>query len=481
MHQEIGRKKVIIMKKLKSILAGVLSMSLLLSATACGNDAAENSSHYKSEDDVAISAPAEDAGTGMDVDISGQTIYWLATYDLNPSNNQDRSVALTLFEDVYGGKVEWIQCTSDDKFDVLTNRILGGDPVDMFPYEWDALPNGVYKEQYQPLDDYLNLEDEIWDDMRDAIDMYEYNGKHYVVPYAISDPLLITYSRNMCQENGLDDPYELYQDGEWDWDVFMDMMKTFVANGDGSTQRYGIAGWFGQAMVQSTGKTIINFDGKEFTNNIYDEDIEAAETLMAEMRSLNLYDPTWYSNFPEAGNILFYGMADWSLNGSNAKNQDADIMVVPFPKSPDADEYYLCANFAAKMLVKNSDKGDAVATYIYCERLAETQEEYVQAAKDKALIVEQSASGVVLGYRTEEQYDAIMQFKEDTTPVFDFGYGMGSTMYGDGEYTYETRGIMNNLMDALLTYPEIDSWAVLRDNWAAAIDDVLETYNSAIQ
>ena len=47
MYQEIGRKKVIIMKKLKSILAGLLSMSLLFSATACGEEAAENSSHYK--------------------------------------------------------------------------------------------------------------------------------------------------------------------------------------------------------------------------------------------------------------------------------------------------------------------------------------------------------------------------------------------------------------------------------------------------
>lgn len=466
------------MKKLKCVLAGLLSVSMLLTATACGGDTTEDNSHYKSEDEVTLSAPEE--VDGPDVDISGQTIYWLGTYDLNPKNNQDRSVALTLFEDVYGGKVEWIQCTSDDKFDVLTNRILGGDPVDMFAYEWDALPNGVYKDQYQPLDDYLDLEDEVWADMRDVIDMYEYNGKHYVVPYAISDPLLITYSRAMCEENGLDDPYELYQDGEWDWNTFMDMMKTFVAAGDGTTQRYGIAGWFGQAVVQSTGQTIVKFDGTQFTNNIYDPQIEAAETLMEEMRSLNLYDATWYSCFPDAGNILFYGMADWSLAESNAKNPDADIMVVPFPKDPEADDYYLCANFAAKMLVKNSTMGDAVATYIYCERLAEYEEEYKQAAKEKALIVEQSASGVTLGYKTEEQYDAIMEFKEDTTPVFDFGYGMGSTMYGEGEYTYETRGIMNNLMDGILKYDDVDSWAVLRDNWSAAIDDVLKTYNDAI-
>lgn len=466
------------MKKLTRILASLMSLTLLMGMTACGGgEAAGDSSHYKEEDDVSVST----ADVHKDIDLEGQTIYWLATYDLNPTNNNDRSVAMTLFEDQFHGKVEWIQCTSDDKFDTLTNRILGGDPVDMFPYEWDALPNGVYKDQYQPLDDYIDLDDSIWDGIRDGIDMYEYNGKHYVVPYAISDPLLITYSRQLCEENGLEDPYELYQKGDWDWDAFMEMMKTFVANGDGSSQRYGIAGWFGQAMVQSTGKTIVNFDGKQFTNNIADPDIEQAENLMAEMHSLNLYDPNWYSYFPDTGNVLFYGMSDWSLSASNANNPDADLMVVPFPKSPDADEYYLCANYAAKMLVKNSTAGEAVGTYIYCERLAETNEDYKQAAKDKALIVEKSASGVTLGYKTEEQYDAIMAYKDETKTVFDFGYGMGSTMYGEGEYTYETRGIMNNLMDALLRYDEVDSWSVLRDNWSAAIDDVLTTYNNALQ
>ena len=70
-------------------------------------------------------------------------------------------------------------CTSDTKFDTLASRILGGDPVDMFPYEWDAVPNGVTKDQYQPLDDYLDLSDDIWSDMTDVIDMFQYKGKHY--------------------------------------------------------------------------------------------------------------------------------------------------------------------------------------------------------------------------------------------------------------------------------------------------------------
>ena len=485
------------MKKLTRLLAALMALTMAGVFTACGDssesteESSSDDSAYKEEDDVEVDTSLIEQYVEEDPDISGQSIYWLADYDINPTNNQDRSVALTLFEDYYGASIEYVSCTSDTKFDTLASRILGGDPVDMFPYEWDAVPNGVTKDQYQPLDDYLDLDDEIWDDMSDVIDMFEYNGSHYVVPYCLSDPLLITYSRSLCEENGLDDPYELYEDGDWNWDVFLDMMKTFVSNADDGETRYGINGWFGQAIIQSTGETVIKYDGTTFTNNINSPAIEEAESLMEEIMSLSLYDSEWHGYLQSDGSTLFFAMADWALGESNVQNnsdpeinndgivEEGDLMIVPFPTYPDADEYYLNVNFAAKMLVKGSDKGDAVAAYIKCERLAAMMDEYQDDAKDKAIIPEYNAQGKLKSYVTEEQYDALQEYKDPSniTAVFDWGYGMGSRMYGDGEYTYETRGIMDNITSALLN-GEKDSWAVIRDEWSSVIDEILETYNS---
>lgn len=487
------------MRTLKRMLAALMALTMVGALGACGGgsddsksaSSSEAESAYKEKDDVAIDASLVDDMVKNDPDIKGQTIYWLADYDINPKNNQDRSVALSLFEDKYGAKVEYVSCTSDTKFDTLASRILGGDPVDMFPYEWDAVPNGVTKEQYQPLDDYLDLSDDIWSDMSDVIEMFKYKDKHYVVPYCLSDPLLITYNRSLCEENGLDDPYELYKKDKWDWDAFMDMMKTFVSNAKDGETRYGINGWFGQAMVQSTGETFVKYDGSKFSNNISNPAIEEAEGVMEEIMSLGLYDPTWYGYLPDDGSTLFFGMADWALGASNVKAdpnpdyeddgfvEENDLMIVPFPKQPGSDEYYLNCNFGAKMLVKNSDKGDAVAAYIKCERLAAMIDEYKDAAKEKAIIPEVNAQGKLKSYVTEEQYDALQDYKDpkNVTPVFDFGYGMGSRMYGDGEYTYETRGVMNNLTSALLNGDK-DSWAVLRDEWSSVIDEVIDGYNN---
>jgi multiple sugar transport system substrate-binding protein len=471
--------------KLKKIVAGLMAMSMMFTLGACGGGDSDSSSssadttsaeRTKDEDEVTVADLGDKYAN--DVDISGQEIVWLADYDINPTNNDDRSVALTLFEDTYGGSIKWVQTTSATKFDDLANMIIGGDQVDMFPYEWDAVPNGVYKNQYEPLDDYIDLDDELWADMKDIADTFEYNGQHYVIPYCITDPVCIQYSRTLMDEEGLDDPYELYQKGEWDWDAFLSMMEKFVNNADDGEERFGINGWFGQAVIQSTGKTIVDYDGTTFTNNITDPQIEKAELLLQQISQENLYDPTWKSYFPEDGLTLFYAMGGtWSLGDSNGKNQDGDIMIVPFPKDPDADSYYACANFGAKMLVKNSQMGDAVATYIKCERIAVVEEEYQEAAKQKALIQTQDSSGNVVKYITEEQYDAFQSYvNNDIVPVFDYGYGMGSRMYGDGDYTYETRGVMNNLSEALLN-GEVNTWAELREAWSSVIDTEIATYN----
>lgn len=487
------------MNSLKRLLS--LALILLLSAvfSACGSGSSSeagssNSEFYKKTNEYSTDVSFVSDYVKNDPalkDVQGKTIYWLSYYDVNPSNNQDRSVALSIFEDEYGGKVEYISCTSENKFDVLASRILSGDPIDMFPYEWDALPNGVVKDQYQPLDDYINFDDEIWDGMENVLDMYKYRGKHYVVPYNICNPLILTYSRSMCEENGLPDPYELYTKGQWNWDTFMDMMTSFSGNAAEGETRYGINGWFGQAMIQSTGETVINYDGEKFSNNIKSESIESAENVMEDIMRCGLFDPVWHGYLNDDGSTLFFAMADWALGDSNVLNdpepeineegfvESNDLMIVPFPKDPDAGKYYINCSFGGKMLVKNSENGAAVGAYIKCERLASITEEYAESSKQKSLIVEKNEAGAIKKYVTEEQYDALCEYVDpkNITPVFDFGYGMGSRMFGDGEYTYETRGIMDNISTALLNGDK-DSWAVIRDEWSSVIDEILADYNN---
>lgn len=450
-------------------MAFLLCAGMLFTFVGCNEP--QNEAEAPTEETTEEIQPTQPP-TEPDDGVKGRTVYWLSDYDLNPKEGRGRSAALAMFETLYGARVEWIPCDHGSIYTILESRMQSGDPVDMVDFDVYAMPDGVQRGLFAPLDDYIDFKDEIWKDCLDEIDLFSWQGSHYVVPYDVSDPLLLTYSRKVCEENELPDPYTLYKEGKWDWDAFMGMMQDFLAKNESRTRRYGIAGSFGQGLLQSTGLTVIRSDGKHLTNHIDAPELEAAGNLMADIRKQNLYDGTLYRCFPTKGNVLFFGMGEWSLAASNAENPDADLMAVPFPKMPDSDAHYLSGSFEARMLAKNSDKPEAVAAYITCERMARTDEEFAAKARELALEKTESPSGQVLGFVTEEQYDAIAAYKAEIPMLYEFGYGMGETMYGENEYTFATRGMMNNLTDGILKFNT--SWAAMRDMYTSNIDALLD-------
>lgn len=475
------------MKNLLRVLAALTAGSAAISGVSCSSKKKEESSLPSVE--VTSEAPAEEEIAEEEDNSEAMRIVWLADYDLNPSESAERSAALSLFQDVYGGTIDFVYTTAQDKYDNLDAILITGAEIDMFPYDNGSFPSGAVKNRFAPLDPYyeeLGMEDGIWDDMKEIVDMFEYKGEHYVVPYSISNPLLITYSRTMIAENELDDPYTLYKEGKWNTDTFMSMMEAYKEK---NPSGYGINGSFGQALLQSSGHTVINCENGKFTNNINDPELEKAEQLMQNIAAKGLYDSQWRGCFPASRNTLFYASGDWSLGASNARNPEADLMIVPFPKAPNADKQYISCDFQARMLISGSEKGKAVATYIKCERLAAAEESYKAAAKAQALAVKKPTDSVVTSYVTEEQYDALQTYLDtkNVTPVFDFGYGMGEKMFSNGYYTYESRGAMNNLTDALLEGHQFpadpdsaepaDSWTALRGEMSGIIDAEISAYN----
>ena len=356
--------------------------------------------------------------------------------------------------------------------------IAGGEEVDMFPYDETVFPNGVIKNWFQPLDDYFDImgvNEGLWDDMTGIIDEFQYDGQHYVMPYDISDPVVVTYSRKLIEQEKLDDPYELYKKGEWNWDTMMTLMRKFVDNHTGIT-KYGINGDFGQALLATSGSTVVNYSNGEFSNNINDKELEKAGKFMQDIAKMNLADNRYIGHFPMDNSTLFFVMGSWALGESNALNPESDLMIVPFPTSPDVGENYISCDFNARMLVKNSTKGNAVATYIKCERIASTQEEYKSAEKEQALVKIKTATGKDKYFVTEEQYDALQSYLDTGKPVFDFAYGMGEKMNSGGDYTYQTRGVMNNMTTAIID-GTVESWDKFRKEWSKVIDSTVKEFN----
>lgn len=463
----------------KKLTAGILALSLTASLTACGgsSDSGSATTVDTTTADVTTTAATEWTGDDievdaldetLDVDISGKTLKWLGIYDLNPTNDSpERSPELALFEDTYGAKIEYMPTTSDKRFDDLATSILGGTSPDIFAYEWRTFPYDISKGQYQAIDSLVNWDDPKWAAVKDTADSFIWKGEHYIAPlgYSFNDTQVLMYNKTTMADNGFEDPYELYLNGEWDWNTFVDMMKTYVESNDSGSERYGIGGWWANAFVYTSGETMVTYDGTKFGNNLRSQKIERAQGVLEDIFKNNLIKRGWIggeSAFVD-DSILFYSMGTWAYNAAAKSCPDDVIQIVPFPKDPDSDKYYVSNKVFAYMWVKGSENADCVKAWFDCNRTVNYDEKYVEATKEKFL---KNNDGW-----TSKMYDIAMNFydPDQFVQAYDYGYGL-STYMSDTLMTVLYEGIANE---------QFEDWVQAREEYYSIVDEEIKVYNDA--
>lgn len=457
-------------KKTSKILAGILAASTVLSLTACGGDGATTSDTPITE---TTTAKTEWTGDNIEVtvaeeaiddtlNIEGQTLKWMGFYDLNPTNDApERSTELALFEDTYGAKIEYIATTNATQFDDLATAIVGGTSPDIFVYDWRSFPYDINKGQYQPIDSIVDWEDPMWADVKDQADMFTWKGEHYVAPfgYGFNDFQILMYNKSVVEDMGMDDPYELYEKGEWDWDIFVDMMKTFQ---DGDSTKYGISGWWANAFVYTSGDTMVKYDGEKFTNNLYSPAIEKAQLVIEDIWANQLVKRGWVDGSQAFTNndCLFYSMGTWAYQAAQASMPDDVIQIVPFPRNPDDETYYMNKRIFSHMWVKGSENADCVKAWFNVNRLVNYDPQYTDVTKEKFLTNNDAW--------TPEMYDVVMSFYDDDkfTLAYDYGYGLSDYMNSE---------VMTLLYEGLVN-EQFESWVQAREQVMNVVDQEIAVY-----
>ena len=453
----------------KRIAAGALAVATVLSLTACGKggDAQQTESETTTQktewtgDNIEVTV--DDGALSDEVDISGKTLKWMGFYDLNPTNDaNERSAELAIFEDKYGASIEYMPTSNAARFDDLAAAISGGTPPDIFIYEWRTFPYDISKGMYQPVDSLIDWSDPMWADVKDTADKFVWKGEHYIAPlgYAFSDTQVLMYNTRLVEEEGFEDPYELYQKGEWDWDTFQNMMKEFVENG---TDRYGIGGWWANAFVYTAGETMVTYDGTSFKNNMNSAKIERAQLVLEDIFKNDLIKRGWIPPQESfvSNDLLFYSMGTWAYNDASKSMPDDTIQIVPFPKDPESDKYYVSNKVNAYMWVKGSENGDVVKAWFDCNRLVNYDSQYTEVTKEKFLANNP-------GW-TSEMYDIAMDFYDSDKFVqaYDYGYGLSTTM-GDEVMTVLYEGIANEVSE---------NWVQTREAYMSIVDEEIAAYD----
>lgn len=468
------------MKKVRTIISAVMAASMILGMTACEESAAAAPSTADAVSTTQSSATGANTTTDPDANAAtNEEIKELDTSTYVPSGNagtvkyfgyyditvdQKGKQQVDVFEsEKYGGKIEWISATFGDAyFDKLATLIAADDSPDLLTLEPQAFPFGVSKGLYQSLDEYLDIDDPLWADMREIIESYNYKGQHYVFPHRMLAWRGLEYNRKTIADAGLTDPYELYKKGEWTWDSWRQMMMDFCNISDENIGYYATDGDV-NAFVCTTGTVCIDYlPGGGVVNNLGDANVTRAVEFLAEMGRSGLLYPTshpygaWVSPqvFAEhCDKILFIGLEpEWGYiamteNVQNFKGAENDIhdtvsdfAFVPYPRDPEADAYYQGSNCFGYMIPKGAKNLDGAVEFIMCNRLFDT-DEAIQAqvrkehiAPEKITYTEGKYAGMQKWRITWDEvlYDLWVEMRDPE--VFDFVfedlYGFGSTMQG---------------------------------------------------
>ncbi len=379
------------MKKLKAILSAVFMLAVTLAATGCGSSGSSSSYNNPMDEGKKESLLDVAKSSGLlDGELENKSVTWISTWDINPDEKSGKKTPadLALFQEIYGGKIEFQACTDDNRFDVLAESVNGGKGADMFyAGNLDTFPRCTLKNNmlFAPSDDYIDYSSELWQDVQDVNDSYMWNDKHYIsIIQETGDTVACVYSRKTIQEAGLEDPAKLYAEGKWDWAAFQDMLEKFVGSGD---QHYGIDGWFFEfGLMNTIGVPPVGFEDGKLVSHISDPSMERVQEWIYELYQKNCIaigvgDYGWEDkpHYIGEGKLLFYPVGLYEFYKEPKLWQERfgtdDVFFVPMPKDPKADQYYIPTGIESYAFISGGANPEGVAKYLNCKRFCAINDE----------------------------------------------------------------------------------------------------------
>lgn len=475
------------MKNYKKIAAGALAIVMTAGLTACGGGdggeeittttttqaTVEINTAELSEEDAQKVADVADLLTG---ELENKTIKWFSFYDpfhASTSGNT-KALSLELFEEKYDGEIEYIQTTWNNRFNDLSTKVVSGDGIDFIAGgDLDSFPKGVTNGMFQPVDQYIDYDSELWSNVKDLNDYFELNGKHYLLATAATAGPVVYYNRQTIENFGFDDPADLLEKGEWTWDTFKQMLLDYC---DVDSECYGLDGWFNeQPLMLTCGVPSVELKDGKLVHNFFDPNLERSMNFMKSLSDngltldKNIFAWQTHIEFIGEGKELFYISGLYEIGSApeiwtKTFGEPEDVMFVPLPKDPEADKYYLPAGLEGYMMCKGAQNPEGVIKFMECILAANTDERTKQIARDKNVND--------YGWTDEmlEMQDKITEMTAEN-PVYDIHAGCPTDMY--------------NLIDSGETgiraaFYGLD-WPTVRDTLVDAVQIYIDEFNKEVE
>ena len=376
---------------MKKIIAIALAFLMVIAIAGCGSKKRVPIQLTLSTEDseailraAGISLPDAENAAG-----SGSHVIWYSWYDPLENYNEDEIVNTGnwTFKNKYNGTVEWLECVYENYYTDLANYLTAGTPPDATQATNGVMalyPINCIKGMIQPVDPYVDLDDPLWEGMKDAADYFVLGGQHYHMITDVTFSNVVAYNRRVMGEWGFEDPAELYFNDEWTWDIFYEYCMDFS---DGDEDRYALDGYaYGGGILESTGKMFFDIDKETFTfySNLDSPEIERSQDLVYNLvkNGCTYQNGGWalrgdgFGNGMNDGKCLFYIIATWAFTGRVEEISpvwgdvsEGEVMFAPLPRDPNGDGiYYLHSGIEGYSIINGARNPEGVALLAMCDR-----------------------------------------------------------------------------------------------------------------
>ena len=292
---------------------------------------------------------------------------------------------------------------------------------------------------------------------------------------------LLWYRKSIVEEAGLDDPWELYEKGEWTWSKFLEVSRKFS---DPDNSKYALDGFNPENnFVCTTGTPLVGLEDGKLVSHLNDANIEKCldmlrsfDNTQEQLRYPRDIDNNWDVNYNEwvNGNTLFFEDGTWRyeekwrLFKKKQKWDDDEINFVPFPQMDGSDKYYQSMKQDSIMLVAGSKNIDGYKAWIYANLVASNDPEIQKAGREQSK-AEYDWTDTLL-----DRLDTLKDPKTFTA-VFDFKNGIGEDIASTSD--------QNNPVEQLTKGPYMsgESYTSFREQYQGQIDARLAELNKTVE
>ena len=348
---------------------------------------------------------------------------------MNPDPEFDEKL-VELLEQQYGVKPIPVTVSWADIPVRLSTMVMSDDAPDLVVNRSDLedYPSYIVNNLVQPIDGYINLEHKLFRDLKDAYEYSLWDGKHYMLIGHLGHEMGVMFNTKLFEEYDLENPWELYLKGEWDWDALREMAieLTEDEDRDGTPERYGMQFINPTSFVYSTGKTLGRIDGanKAIVNQIEDADIARAMNFVSDLITKDKVCTTAVSSaitdFRNGKCAILYGSAYPYIGTELREMAKAGILgFAPLARDPQQETHYARGQFAGYFIPVGAKNPLGAVAFYAVERYLDT---VGKEEKDNA-DWEKYQSEYHLSDLNREQIDACfsVEMLPDLTPWLDQG------------------------------------------------------------